>query len=155
VPLQFRLVRQNAVQAAIQARIVDLAFFDLQQIVQHRGRIPALFNGQFAARRTETIDRQQRSHARPWHIGRFVIDSLFEETIQFEALPQIQPQKTGTELPGPFQSDFVQQHASHLRIIRRRRHMRWEEFQLLCFALIVEDVNGCQRACAELFSSPR
>src|SRR5271166_1748459 len=51
MPLQLRLVRQNAVQAAIQARIVDLAFFDLQQIVQRGGWIPALLDSQFAARR--------------------------------------------------------------------------------------------------------
>ena len=39
------MLQQNAVQTAIQARIVNPAFFDLQQIVQRRGRIPALFDG--------------------------------------------------------------------------------------------------------------
>ena len=87
MPLQLRLVRQNAVQTAIQARIVDLAFFDLQQIVQRGGWIPALLDGQFAARRAQTIDRQQSRHARPGHVGGFAIDGLFEETIQFEPLP--------------------------------------------------------------------
>src|SRR6266851_5265105 len=46
MPLQLRLVRQNAVQTAVQARIVDFAFPDLQQIVQRRARIPTLLDGQ-------------------------------------------------------------------------------------------------------------
>jgi hypothetical protein len=37
-------------------------------------------------------------------------------------------------------------HLSHLRIVIGWRHMRREELQLSCFALIVEDVNGCQPA---------
>ena len=58
MPLQFRLVRQDAVQAAIQTRVVDLAVFDLQKIVQRGRRIPALLDGQLAARRAETVDCQ-------------------------------------------------------------------------------------------------
>jgi hypothetical protein len=50
MPFQLRLVRKNAVQAAIRSRVVDLAFFYLQQIVQRRRRIPALLDGKFAAR---------------------------------------------------------------------------------------------------------
>ncbi len=87
VPLQLCLVRQNAVQAAIQTRVVDLALVDLQKIVQGGCWIPALLNGQFAARCAQPIDRQQRRHARPGHIGRLVIDRLFEEAIQFQSLP--------------------------------------------------------------------
>jgi hypothetical protein len=72
-----------------------------------------------------------------------VIDSLFEETIQFEALPQIQPRKAGTELPRPFQTHSVQQHPRHLRVVIGWRHMRREKLQLLCFAVLVEDFNSC------------
>jgi hypothetical protein len=87
VPLQLRLVRQHAVQTAVETRVVDLAFFDPQQIVECGGWIPALLDGQFAARRAQPIDRQQRGHARPRHIGGFAIDGLLEEAIQFETLP--------------------------------------------------------------------
>src|SRR5580704_18385289 len=96
---QLRLVRQNTVQTAVQARVIDLAIFDLQQIVQRGGRIPALLDSQFASRRAQTIDRQQRRHARPWHVDGFAIDGLLEETIQFETLPYFQSEQAGTELP--------------------------------------------------------
>jgi hypothetical protein len=55
MPLQLRLVRQNAVQTAVQARVVDLAIFDLQQIVERRRGIPALFDRQFAAWRELSV----------------------------------------------------------------------------------------------------
>ena len=42
--LQLRLVRQQPVQTAVQPRVVDLGVFDPQQIVQRRGRIPALLD---------------------------------------------------------------------------------------------------------------
>ena len=57
VLLQLRLVRQTPIQATIQARVVDLAFLDPQQIVQRRRWIPALFNCQFAAWRAQPVDR--------------------------------------------------------------------------------------------------
>jgi len=76
----------------------------------------------------------------------FPIDGLFEETIQFQALPQIQPQETGAELPRSFQTYFVQQHPRYLRIVLGRSHMRRKQFQLLRIALIVEDLNGLQPA---------
>ena len=147
MPFQLRLVRQNPVQTAVQARVVDLALFDLQQIVQRGGRIPALLDSQFAARRAQTIDRQQRRHARPWHVDGFVIDGWLEEAIQFETLPHFQSKEAGTELPRSLQTYFVQQHPRYLRVVRRRLHMRGEQFQLLGFALFIEDLNGCQPAC--------
>jgi len=135
-------VRQNAVQATVQTRVVDLAFFDLQQIVQRRRRIPALLDGQFAAWRTQTIDRQQSRHARPRHIGRLVIHRLFEESVQSQPLPQLDPQIAGAELARSLQSHFIQQYARHLRVIGRRLHIRGEQFQLLCFTLLVENLDG-------------
>ena len=64
MPLHLRLVRQNAVETAVQARVVDFAFVDLQQIVKRSRGIPTLLDGQFASRRAETIDRQQGRYAR-------------------------------------------------------------------------------------------
>jgi hypothetical protein len=75
-----------------------------------------------------------------------MIHASFEEAIQFEPLPQFQSQKTRAELPCPFQPHFAQQHTRYLRIIRGRRHMRREQFQLLRIALFVEDFNRCQPA---------
>jgi hypothetical protein len=116
-------VRQNSIQAAVQARVVDLAVFDPQQIVQRRRWIPALFNPQFAAWSAQSVDRQQRRHTRPRHIGRIVIHRLFEKAIQFQPPPQFQPQIAGAELARPFQTHPVDQHACHLRISRWRFHV--------------------------------
>jgi len=87
MPLQFRLVRKDAVQAAVQSRRVDLAFLDPQQIVQRGCRIPTLLDGQFAARRAQPVDGQQRRYARPGHIRRLTIDVFFKEVVQFKTLP--------------------------------------------------------------------
>ena len=77
---------------------------------------------------------------------RILIDRLFEESIQLQPLPQFQPQKAGAELPRSFQPHLVHQHARYLRIVGRRRHMRREQFQLLRFALFVEDLDRLQPA---------
>jgi hypothetical protein len=39
----------------------------------------------------------------------------------------------------------VQQHASYLRIIRRRLHLRREQLQLLRLTLLVEDLDRLRR----------
>lgn len=59
----------GSVENEEQARVVDLAFFDLQQIGRRGRWIPALLDGQLAARRAQTIDRQHSRHARSRHIG--------------------------------------------------------------------------------------
>jgi len=66
--LQFRLVRQNAIQTTIQARIVDLAFFDPQQVIQRRRRIPALFDWRAGLRASSNI-REDGSHVPGPHPG--------------------------------------------------------------------------------------
>src|SRR3954452_13906369 len=61
--LQFRFVRQNAVQAAVEPCVIDLAVFDPQQVVQCCRWIPSLLNRQFAAWRAQAIDRQHSGYA--------------------------------------------------------------------------------------------
>ena len=146
MPLQLRLVWQHPVQATVQPRVVDLAFFDSQQIIQSRGRVPALFNRQLTAWRAQPVDRQHRGNPRPGHISLMLVDGLFEEAIQFQTLPKFQTEPDGSELPRPLQTHLVQQHPRHLRIIRRRFHLRREQLQLLRFTLLVENFNRLQPA---------
>jgi hypothetical protein len=68
------------------------------------------------------------------------------ESRAIQLLPQFQSQKARPELPRSFQPYPVQQDAGYLRIIWWRRHMRREQLQLLCFALFIENLNGCQPA---------
>ena len=63
MPFQLRLLRQDTVQAPIQPRVVKLAFFDGEQVIQRCRGIPALFNSQLAAWRAQPVDCQQRGHA--------------------------------------------------------------------------------------------
>ncbi|MDQ1472828.1 MAG: hypothetical protein QOJ99_4308 [Bryobacterales bacterium] len=85
-----------------------------------------------------------------------MIYAPFEEAIQFEPLPQFQSEKTRAELPGSFQPHFVQQHTRYLRIIRRRSYMRREQFHCCASPCSLNTSTVVsQRACAELFSSPR
>src|SRR5581483_5817241 len=142
--LQLRFVRQNPVQATVQPRVVDLAFFNPQQIIQRSGWIPALFNRQFAARRAQPVDRQHRRYSRPRHVCLMLIHRLPEKAVQTQTLPQFQTEPTGTELPRPLQSHFVQQHPRHLRIVGRHLDVRWKQLQLLRLSLLVEDFDGLQ-----------
>src|SRR5205814_9601489 len=64
MPLQFRLVRQDAIQTAVQTRVVDLPVLDPQQIVQRRPGIPTLFDRQLTAWRAQPVDRQDRKSTR-------------------------------------------------------------------------------------------
>ena len=79
--LQLGLVRQNPVQTAVQTRVIDLAFFDLQQIIERCCWIPPLLNRQFAAGRAQPVDRQHSGHARPRHIGRIAVYRLLEKAV--------------------------------------------------------------------------
>src|SRR6266699_2685333 len=136
--LQLRLVRQNPVQASVQPRVVDLAFFDTQQIIQRGGWIPALFDRQFAARCAQPVNRQHGSHPRPRHVGLVLIHRIFKESLQPQALPKFQTEPARAELPRPLQSHLVQQHTRHWGIIRWRLHVRRKKFQLLRLTLLVE-----------------
>src|SRR6266704_3060992 len=101
------LVGQDPIQAAIQARVVDLALSDLQQIIQRRRRIPAFLDRQLTARRTEPVDGQYRRYPRPGHLRRIVVHRLLKKTIQSQTPPQLQAQETATELPRSFQTDTL------------------------------------------------
>lgn len=144
--LQLRLVRQYPIQATVQTRVVDLALLDPQQIIPRGGRVPALFDSQLTARRTPTVDGQHGGDAGPWQIGVVRIDRSLEEAVQLQALPKFQPQVADAELPCALQPHSVHQHARHLRIIGGRFDMRREQFQLLCFAVLVEHLHGLQPA---------
>jgi hypothetical protein len=91
-----------------------------------------------------TVDGQQGRHTRPWHIRRIAIHSLFEEAIQPQSLPHFPSQKAGAELARSLQPNSIHQHARHLRIIRRRLDLRWEQFQLFGFALLVKHFDCSQ-----------
>ena len=106
-----------------------------------------MFDCQFAAGRTQSVDGQQCSDARPGHIGGNLVDGFLKKPIQFQAFPKLQTQIAGTELPRPFQAHLVQQNAGYLRIIRRRLDMRRKQLQLFRFTLFVEDLDGLQPAC--------
>ena len=71
---------------------------------------------------------------------------LFEEIVQFQSSPQLQPQIAGPELSRPFQAHPIHQHARDLRIVRRRLHMRRKQFQLLRFGVFVKDLDCLQPA---------
>ena len=152
-----RLVRQHPVQTTVQPRVVDLAFFNTQQIVQRRRWIPTLRDRQFAARRAQPVDRLHRGHARPRHIGRIVIHHLLEEAVQCQAPPEFPPQITGAELAGSLQAHPVDQDPCHLRIVSGRFQMRRKQVPLLRLTLFIKDLHRPQPPHMELngTDSPR
>src|SRR4051812_4696155 len=107
MPLQFRLVWQNPVQAAVQPGVVDLAFFDAQQIIECCGWIPALLDRQLAARRTQTVNRQHCRHTRPRHVGLLIIQDVLEEPVQLQTFPELQTEPATAELSGALQAHLI------------------------------------------------
>ena len=70
-----------------------------------------------------------------------LIYSVFEESVQFQLLPQLQAEPAGAKLPCALQAHLVQQHARYLWIIRWWLHLRREKLQLLRLTLLIEDFN--------------
>jgi hypothetical protein len=144
--LQFRLVRQRTVQAAVQACIVDGPHRKAQQVIQRRRRIPALLNSQFARGRAQAVDRQKCGHPRPGHIGGFLIQQAFKEPIQPQPLPQFQPQPASPKLADSLEANPIHPHASNFGIVLRRLHVGRKQLQLPALALLVEDFDRLQPA---------
>jgi hypothetical protein len=114
------------------------------------------FDGQFAARRTQPVDRERRCNARPERTGGSTIQGLFEEAIQVQPLPRLQTQIAGAEPPSPFQTYLIQQNSSHLWIIRRHLDMRRKKLNCCASPCSLKtSMVFNQRVCAELFNSPR
>jgi hypothetical protein len=146
--LQFRLVRQQAVQTAIEAGVVDLVRIDPQQIVQRRRGKPALLDGQFAARSAQPVDGQHSRHLRPGHIGLVSgpVQQRREQAVQLQLPPQLQTQKTLAEAPRTFQPHAIDEHLRHLLVVPGRSHVGGKQLQLPALALRVEDFDGLQPA---------
>ncbi len=134
------LERQQAVQAAIQTRVVDLACFNMQQILQGGRRVPVLFYGQFAARIAQAIDREYCGYSRPRHIRVISVQVLDQELVQLQPLPQLQSQITVAEATRALHSYLLHQHARHIRIIRGF-DFGGKQFQLRALAVFVEDLH--------------
>src|SRR5580698_8413104 len=117
---------------------------------QRYRRVSLILPSSISSRSSSVVEGYQRrsmASSLPGAQRRLIaINGLFEESIQFQPLPQLQSEKARTELTRSFQTHFVQQHTRYLWIVRRRRHMRGEELQLLSFTLLIENLNGCQPA---------
>src|SRR5260370_7674335 len=107
--LQFGLTWQETIQAAIQPRVVDLAFRDVQQIVQRCGWIPVLFDGQFATGSTQPVDRQHYDYAGPRNIGDLLVQMSAKKLLQPQTLPSLPPKLTNTK-PTPTSTTTLLHH---------------------------------------------
>ena len=142
--LERGLLRQQVIERAIEATVIDRALGHMQQVVQRGRRIPALFNRQLAPGRTQPIDREDRGDARPRHVGRGRIHPRLEEGVEAQLAPERQSKQRRPQLPCPLQPDPLDQDLGDLRVIRGRRDVRGKQFQLVPFAGVVEDVDRLQ-----------
>ena len=78
---------QQTIQTTIEPRVVDLAFRDVQQIVQRSGGIPVLFDGQFTSWITQPVDRQHGGHAGPRNIGKFLVQMFSKKLLELQTPP--------------------------------------------------------------------
>lgn len=141
VLLEGPLVRQEPIQAAVEAVGVHARGRNAQQIIQRGARVPARFDGQLTAGRAQAVDGQDRRDPRPRHLGRLPIQCRFAKGRQAQALPQLPPQPDVPELSRPRPAHAVQADLHHAGFLSGRRRARREERQLTVVALGIEDAH--------------
>ena len=139
--LDLSLPWQETIQTAIQPRVVDLAFRDMQQIVQCCGRIPVLLDGQFAAWSTQPVDRQHRCHAGPGNIGDLLVQMSGKKLLQPQLLPQLQSKIAIAKSARAFDANLLHQDTGDTRVVGKLRIVR-KQLQLRTLALLVEGLDG-------------
>lgn len=117
VPLQGFLVRQQAVQRAVQPVVVHLIRRHPQQILQRRPLVPPLRDRQFARRLTQTRHHQNRHDRRPRRRLPTFRHQLPTRHVQAQRLPQRPRKPHVPKRTATLQAHTIQPHA-------RRRHRR-------------------------------
>jgi hypothetical protein len=85
--LQRRLVRQQAVERAVQPIVVDGFGRHAQQIAQRRAAIPILGDVQLARRLAQPGNHQDRRHRRPRHPLAAARQRLATQLVERQGLP--------------------------------------------------------------------
>jgi len=140
--LQRGLVGQQPIETPVEPVGVDLRRVDAEEVIQRGAAEPAGLDAQLAARRTESIDRQDRRGAGPGDVGWRRVQNRRAERVQPQALPQVPPEPDIPEVSRPRLSDPIQTDLDDRRVGGDRGGARGEERQLLFFPLRVEDPDG-------------
>ena len=105
---QRRLVRQQMIEAAIEAILVDRLVAQLKQIAQRRAAVPILGYVQLARRLAEARDHQHNRHLRPGNAFLPDRQQALAQLLKPDAAPQRQRQIHITELPRTLDADALQ-----------------------------------------------
>jgi hypothetical protein len=103
-----RLVRQQMIEAAIEAILVDLLIAQLKQIAQCRAAIPILRNVQLARRLAQARRHQHRRHLRPGNALLTNRQQPLAQLLKPDAAPQRQRQIHIAELARALDADALQ-----------------------------------------------
>jgi hypothetical protein len=137
------LVFEQAVEAAIESVILCGAFIHAQQIGQRRGAKPVPVQAPFAARRKQTIKRQQPEHLFPIRSLATAPQPRGEESVQLQFAPELIAQPAGAPGARPGQLQTVQPHLHGRRVTGRRRAVLGEQGALAGLALVfIKDRDG-------------
>ena len=102
------LVRQQAIERRVEAVGINLLRGDAQEVVQRRGAIPGVLDVEFAGRRAEAGDRENRGHLAPRDFFSALGDQLLEEAVEAEQSPEPQGQPDVAEMPHPLESKVAE-----------------------------------------------
>jgi hypothetical protein len=112
--------------------------------VQHviQTRIALSFDGQFASRITQPVDRQHRRRAGPRNIGKFLIQMSRKKLIQRQTLPKLQPQiAVAKPAASVLREAFSPERRATLGSSGSSVSFR-NTFNCVCLSLYAEDLDG-------------
>ena len=116
--LQRPLVRQQAIQRAVQTIVVDPLNRQSKQIFQGGGAVPSFGDVQFARRLKQSGDDQYRRHLRPRNRFPALRHQLCAQFLQFEHAPQLPSQPDPAEPARALQADSIESYRDALLIGR-------------------------------------
>src|SRR6516225_8726682 len=106
--LQSGLVREQMIEPAIEAVLVDLLVTKLQQVAKRCTAVPVLGNVQFARRLAEPRRNQDRRHLRPRDVLPARREKPLAQILKSHAAPQRQRQIDITKLPRALDADALE-----------------------------------------------
>src|ERR1700693_5516376 len=104
------LVREQVIEPAIEAILVDLLIAELQQITKCRAAIPVLGNVQLARRRAEPCRHKDRRHLRPGDALLSARQESRAKVLKTDPAPQCESQIYIAKLTRALDADAFQAH---------------------------------------------
>src|SRR6516165_10415686 len=106
--LQSPLAGQQPVEGAVQAVVIDFVVADTQQVAKGGATKPILGDMQLAGRFAEASEDEHRGHLSPGNLLAAGAQPIAEYRVEFQRLPEAEPQPEVAKPPAAFQAKAAQ-----------------------------------------------